>query len=318
LPFPIHSILSSQQASSVLLDELKYRNERPIMNFQAKGQARVVIILLLLMAASNPSLLGAFEKKVRVAWDYTHVFLKPDESSSIVETVEQGTVLSLLYGGKVKKTWYYICFKSPKTGITKSGYVLDAAVELLFDPLNMITIREDDENLKVNYAPRKFDEMQWGQSKKQILEMEGKPSFQERRKGLDIMRYDQKVINLDCSIEYIFSSNKLTKTRFSFLNDYVEKNNYLDDYRKIKAALIQKFGKPLDENMNWRDPSYKNDFSSWGDAVSLGHLEMNSYWLTSKTEISASLRAGNDAEISLVVEYTGLPVKELASKSRED
>jgi hypothetical protein len=288
------------------------------MSFTAKGRARGVIVLFFLMAVCYPSLLEAFDRKVRVAWDYTHVFLQPDDGSSVVETVEQGTVLSLLYGGKMRKSWYYVCFKSPKTGVTKSGYVLDAAVELLFDPVNSITIKEDDQTFRVNYAPRKFEEMQWGLSKKQILEMEGKPSFQQRSKGLDVMKYEQKVINLDCSIEYIFSSNKLTKTRFSFLDDYIDKNDCLEDYRKIKAALIQKFGKPLEENMNWLDSSYKNDFSSWGDAVSLGHLEMNSRWQTLKTEISASLRAGSDAEIFLVVEYTGLPVKELARKSREE
>lgn len=288
------------------------------MSFQEKARTCGASLLIFLIAIGCPSLLKAFDKKVRVAWDYTHVFLQPDEGSPIVETIDQGTVLSLLYGGKMRKSWYYVCFKSPKTGVAKSGYVLDSAVELLFDPLNSITIKEDNEALQVNYAPRKFEEMHWGLSKKQILEMEGKPSFQEKGRGLDIMRYKQKVINLDCSIEYIFSSNKLTKTRFTFLNDYVDNNDCLDDYQKIKSALIQKFGKPFEENMNWRDPSYKGDFSSWGDAISLGHLEMNSRWLTPKTEISASLRAGKESDISLVVEYTGLPVRELAKTTREE
>ena len=166
----------------------------------------------------------------------------------------------------------------------------------------------------MSYAPRNFEEMQWGLSKKQIVEMEGKPADQRKVKGLEVMRYQQRVINLECAIDYFFAANKLTRTRFSFGGNYLDKNAYLQDYQNIKNALIQKFGRPLEENMKWHDPAYKDDFSFWGEAVSLGQLEMTSRWLTPQTEITASL-TGIDEEILLTVEYTGLELKELARKS---
>jgi hypothetical protein len=282
----------------------------------AKGIVRGAFLLSLIVLTVQPGHLGAFEKKLRVASDYTHIYLQPDGSSTVIDTLERGHILSLLYSGKMKKTWYYVCFKSEKTGSTKSGYVLDSAVEPLFDPLKTITIAEESEDLRVNYAPRNFEEMHWGLSKKQVVELEGKPSDQRRVKGLDVMRYQQRVINLDCAIDYFFAANKLSRTRFSFAGDYLDKNDYLQDYEKVKDALIQKFGRPLEEAMKWRDTSYKDDFTSWGEAVSLGHLEMSSRWLTSQTEITASLN-GADDEILLTVEYAGLQLKELAKKSEE-
>jgi hypothetical protein len=285
---------------------------------RAEGRAGGFLAVLLAALVVCPVSLGAFEKKIRVVWDYAQVFLQPDEGSPVIETIEQGAVLSLLYGGKMKKSWYYVCFKSEKTGATKSGYIFDSAVELMFDSLRTITIMEEKEHLTVDYAPRKFGEMQWGVSKKHILEMEGKPHSQERVKGLDIMRYVQKVSSMDCAIEYIFTANKLSKTKFSFLNTYPEdKNAHLEDYRKIKNALVQKFGRPVEENMNWSDSSYRDDFSNWGEAITLGHLALSSLWQTPQTEITASL-GGSGEEINLVVEFAALQARELAKKSQEE
>ena len=283
----------------------------------AKRSARWAPVLIILALIIPPRSLESFEKKLKVAADYARIHLGADGDSPIVETLERGHVLSLLYSGKTKKVWYYVCFKSEKTGQTKSGYVLDSVVELLFDPLKSVTIMEESQSLRVHYAPRKFDEMRWGSSKKQILEMEGKPTAQEKAKGLDIMKYQQKLINLDCSIEYVFAANKLTRTRFSFNTEYLDKNAYLGDYQKVKGALIQKFGRPLEEAMDWRDTTFKDDFEAWGEAVSFGHLELSSRWLTPQTEIIAVLN-GKAEEIYLTVEYAGLRLKELAQKSEED
>jgi hypothetical protein len=287
------------------------------MTDPSKSLARLAPVLFILSLLTLPGDTGAFEKKLRVSADYARIYLRADDGSPVIDTLERGHVLSLLYSGKMKKVWYYVCFKSEKTGQTKSGYVLDSAVELLFDPLKTVTIMEESESLRVNYAPRKFEEMKWGLSKKQILEMEGKPLAQRKAKGLDIMDYQQKLINLDCSIEYLFAANKLSRTRFSFTTEYLDKNAYLEDYQKIKDALVQKFGRPLEEGMDWRDTTFKDDFGSWGEAVSLGHLELSSRWLTPQTEILAVL-SGQNEEIVLTVEYSGLQLKELAKKSEEE
>jgi hypothetical protein len=286
------------------------------MQNQAKGIFRWAFLLGLIVLFIQPGNLGGFDKKLRVASDYAHIYLQPDSSGPVIDTLERGHILSLLYSGKTKKIWYYVCFKSAKTGSTKSGYVLDSSVELLFDPLKTITIMEESQDLHISYAPRNFEEMQWGLSKKEVVELEGKPVDQRKVKGLDVMRYQQRVINLECAIDYFFAANKLSRTRFSFAGDYLDKNAYLQDYQTIKDALVQKFGRPLEEAMKWRDSSYKDDFAAWGEAVSLGHLELSSRWLTPQTEITASL-TGTEEEILLTVEYAGLELKELAKRSEQ-
>ena len=293
------------------------RERGKTMTMGKKGRMGFVLTCVVLCGLLASPGLSGFEKKLRVASDYTHVFLQPDEGSQVVETIERGTVLSLLYSGKMKRIWYYICFKSDRTGVTKSGYVMDSEVELLFDPLKTITIQAENESLKGQYLPRNFDEMLWGDTKKQIVESEGMPSAQTRAKGRDVLRYKQKVFNLDCDIEYLFAANKLSQTSFAFDSGSLNKNDYLDDYRKIKDALTRKFGKPVEENMDWRDGASKEDFSAWGEAVSLGQLEMRSRWLTPQSEVRARL-AGRDEVISLVVLFKKLQVGDMAKKAQSE
>lgn len=283
----------------------------------AKGKGWVILGCLFFCLSLFPCPLSPFDKKVRVITDYAHVHLQPDDASPVVETIERGHVLSLLYSGKQKKNWYYVCFKSAKSGSTKSGYILDSVVEPLFDLINSVLIQGEEQKTQAEYAPRKFEEMKWGMTKKQVLEMEGKPSLQRKAAGLDIMIYHQKVINMDCAIEYIFAANKLSRTLFHFQNHYEDKNASLEDYQKVKQALIQRFGRPVEEKMEWLDPSYKDDFSMWGEAVSSGLLELKSRWLTPQTEILARL-AGAENEIELTVEYTGLELRELAKKATQN
>ena len=277
----------------------------------------LLLTLALLAGLSAPSGLAGVEKKLRVSTDYAHVYLQPNPSSAVVDTLGKGAVLSLLYGGKMKRSWYYISFKSEKSGNTKSGYVLDSDVELMFDPLLSITIQEEQPGLTVQYPPRNFEEMSWGITKKEVVESEGKPTSQSKAHGGDILVYGQKVINLDCDIEYRFAANRLRQTRFHFAGESREEAECLEDYRKVKDALIRKFGKPDTENMDWRDASYKEDFASWGMAVGLGQLELRSRWLTSRTEIVASL-SGGSGETSLVVLFTGLPLQDLARKNQDE
>jgi hypothetical protein len=286
------------------------------MSDRAKGMGRGTFLLFLFVMIVWPGDLSAVEKKLRVISESTRVYLQPDSSGTVIDTLGRGQVLSLLYSGKMKKSWYYVCFKSEKTGATKSGYVLDSDVELLFDPLRSVTIMEQSADLRTSYAPRTFEEMRWGLSKKEVVEQEGKPDDQRTVRGQDVMRYQQRVINLECAIDYYFSGNKLSRTLFSFAGDYLDKNAYLRNFQKVKGALVQKFGRPLEEVMNWSDTSYKDDYSSWGEAVSLGHVEMTSRWMTPQTEITARL-SGADEQILLTVEYAARGSKAVASKSPE-
>jgi hypothetical protein len=114
------------------------------------------------------------------------------------------------------------------------------------------------------------------------------------------------VAGIACHIDYMFSSqNQLVKTRYSFAQDHIEKNNYIADYIKLNEFFADQYGKPQREERIWHDPSLKADPADWGKAVSLGHLSYQTRWVVSETQIQLNL-FGTDEHVALEVLYTFL------------
>jgi hypothetical protein len=67
-------------------------------------------------------------------------------------------------------------------------------------------------------------------------------------------------------------------------------------------------GMPLGSNVTWRNDLYKEDYSNWGLAVSLGHLEYSSLWKNQEMEVFLTL-SGENNKLSLRAEYKGLRIK---------
>jgi hypothetical protein len=70
-------------------------------------------------------------KQVRVTAERANVFIEPSRTSSRIEIVTKGTVLTLLQERKVKDIWYYVSFVSPRYGSRISGFILETMVELV-------------------------------------------------------------------------------------------------------------------------------------------------------------------------------------------
>ena len=286
------------------------------MKNKTKGALSLSLLFLAMLSLSS-ALLFSFNRKLRVVVDGAYVHLDPSRKSTVVATLKKGDLLSLGSERKFRKNWNYVYFTSERTGRTKSGYILDSFVEKLFEVTKVLTIQgdeektEDPEELKAH-----FRNTRWGMSKEQVLRIEGRSDHLENSGGLDIINYPQKILDMDCMVGYVFAKNILAKAKYSFLGKQEDKNQYLLEYKTIKNILIRKYGKPLSEKALWSNPLYKNDDSNWGLAVSLGHLEFNSRWRDSETEILLHLSGGNN-RLSLVVEYSGLEYRELARKAEE-
>lgn len=268
---------------------------------------------LLLFLGSIPGL--SFDKKLRVVSEKAPVHMDPDFRSRVVATLSKGTLLTLRSSRKFRKQWNYVYFTSEKTGHTKSGYILDAHVERLFEVTKIRTLR--DEALKgsgAGHSEPHFRNARWGMSREEILKLEGWPGHEEKSGGLTTFIYPQKIMGMDCLIGYVFAENRLVKARYSFLTGHTDKNLYFEDYRIIKDELTHKYGKPMTERSLWRNGQDKKDRSRWGQALGLGHLEYVSRWKNSETEIFLRL-FGRDNTVRLVLEYTGLAYKKLAQKA---
>lgn len=267
----------------------------------------IFFIIIFFSFFSGPLLPGG--KKIRVIAEKANIYFKADKNSPIVETVAKGTILTLQDTGKVKKIWLPVYFASEESGMTISGYILDALVERLFVVTKIVTIKGKDERLEDKYKFKSyFRETRWGMSKNQIFELEGESFHQEKSYGLETIRYQKEAIGLECSIEFVFAGNKLIKAKYIFLEQHKHESQYIGDYKKIKDWLTEMHGMPLGSNVTWRNDLYKEDYSNWGLAVSLGHLEYSSLWKNQEMEIFLTL-SGENNKLSLRAEYKGLRIK---------
>jgi hypothetical protein len=268
---------------------------------------KILSIIIIFSSLSGPLLSSG--KKVRVIAEKANIYFKPDKNSRIVDTVAEGTILTLYQTGKVKKIWLYVSYASDESGMTKSGYILDALVERLFVVTKVVTIKGEGEGLEAKHKFKNyFRDTRWGMSKRQVIELEGKPLLQEKSYGLETIKYRKKANGLECSVEFIFAGDKLIRAKYIFLEVHKHKSQYIGDYKKIKDWLTERHGMPLGSNVTWRNDLYKEDYSRWGLAVSLGHLEYSSLWKNKEMEIFLTL-SGRNNKISLMAEYKGLRIK---------
>ncbi len=238
-------------------------------------------------------------KKVMVTAPKADIYIKPDKHSLVISTVEKGAVLTLGSVREIKRRWFYVYFSSEKTGMTKSGYIFKSAVEKLFEETRVETIR--DEGLLVKH----FRQAHWGMSKERVIELEGEPVHQKYSEGLERVGFRKKVEDLDCLIEYVFTSNKLIQARYVFLVEHEFQNEFIGDYKKVKDFLVEQHGEPEESKVIWMNDVYKDDYFRWGLAISLGHLEYFSFWKAEETEILLRL-FGLDEGIRLEAVYTGV------------
>ena len=282
-----------------------------------KGKVKRLLglsILFLFVFGLHSARLHPFNRKLQIIADQASVHLDPDKKSTVVATLKKGTLVSLGSERKFRTHWNYVYFTSEKTGRTKSGYILDSLVKKLYEVTKKSIIQRDGEVVGNREETKThFRNTRWGMNKVQVVRIERSPNHRENSGGLDIIQYPQKILNMDCMIGYVFADNKLAKAKYSFLANHEDKNQHIHDFEKVRDILIQKYGKPAAEKALWQDKMYKDDHSNWGLALSLGHVEFNSRWRDSETEIQLRLYRERD-RVFLVVLYSGLEYSELARK----
>ncbi|MFW6172731.1 MAG: hypothetical protein ACOC5T_03205, partial [Elusimicrobiota bacterium] len=162
-----------------------------------------------------------------------------------------------------------------------------------------------------------FRNTRWGMAIEEVKKIEGEPKEQIKSQGLDIIGYQRIVSGMDCLVLYIFAENKLTRAKYSFAEKHSNLNIYIDDFKKIKKTLTEKYGEPKNDNKYWLDDLYKDDYSDWGMAISVGDLRYFTTWDMPETTITLAL-TGDNYEISLVVEYLGKEFEELEEKVKKE
>lgn len=158
-----------------------------------------------------------------------------------------------------------------------------------------------------------FRKTKWGMSIAQVKSSEPLDVVKEDE---NLLGYKTNVIGKDVLVAYFFIDNQLVRARYVLAESHTNKNDFITDYNDFKEILTKKYGKPKQDETFWKNDLYKDDYSDWGTAISIGHLVYLSSWETQDTEINNVL-TGDNFDISCIVEYSSKNLKELEKKAQE-
>jgi hypothetical protein len=119
----------------------------------------------------------------------------------------------------------------------------------------------------------------------------------------DSLLFAATVDGLPVEIFYQFLNGRLVAASYFNTEPHANKNDFIEDYRQLNRHMTEKYGMPKVDKVVWNNGLYKDDPSSYGLAVSLGHLLYRAEWKLERTTIVSILK-GEDLEISHQVAYS--------------
>ena len=175
-------------------------------------------------------------------------------------------------------------------------------------------------NIKSNSVAMKenekfhFRKTCWGWKKDQVLNSEDK-----KPEDIDnnLLIFIGSISGLECNIGYVFSFNKLVRTKYHIIENHSFLPQYIGDYETLKTLLTKKYGNYRDDNQYWHDDTFKDNYSDWGTAISAGHLTFITKWSNKETNIVLIL-TGDNYEIQFGIEYSSQKFAGLEEKEVED
>ena len=109
----------------------------------------------------------------------------------------------------------------------------------------------------------------------------------------------------DYKIEYILNDNdKLACGMYVFSKKYSNPKLYLEDYKKFKVLLTEKYGKPVIEKENWNNSSTITEKHNYGESVADNNLTV---WNTNRPVLKIVLVTTNEKYPGLQIHYTSVP-----------
>ncbi|MFX0201259.1 MAG: hypothetical protein ACFFCW_34510 [Candidatus Hodarchaeota archaeon] len=131
---------------------------------------------------------------------------------------------------------------------------------------------------------------EWGMSKEQVRKIE-KSEFIGEQDGY--LCYETTLSGLNTWLCFRFNHrDQLYSIWYGFQTKHVNKNLYIDDFKRISKILREKYGKPHVYKEIWKRDLYKNDKDHWGMAIAVGDLAYYANW-EGETDIRHVLRGDN-------------------------
>ena len=157
-----------------------------------------------------------------------------------------------------------------------------------------------------------FDVFYWGMSKQKAKDvLKGKDfsfskmnhkrviTVKDQKHNIEItfdsIIYDETMGNNTYPIWLQFHNNELVEI-ISFIHGEASKspNAYINDYHNIKDYLLNRYHKPIEDRIDWRNDRYKDDPEKLRIALQKGDVTYSAQWDSKKSTIRLSLGCIND------------------------
>ena len=129
-----------------------------------------------------------------------------------------------------------------------------------------------------------FRDTKWGMSPEQVTAVETATSVEHSEANK--LLYTTDLLNFEAAILYTFIDDKLVEGSYYLLDKPTNPNKNLDYHEILKQALIEKYGAPDTDRQIWSNNTFRDDEDSWGTAVLMGHLSVETKWQLPATERS--------------------------------
>lgn len=149
----------------------------------------------------------------------------------------------------------------------------------------------------------------WGMTKEQVKASESSEFVKEGRldgdmAGLELLTYKTGELGASAFIAYYFAGDALTRARYIIAETHSDTNAYIQDFKKFKDQITDKYGAPARDQKIWSNELFKDDPSRYGTALASGHVTYVAEWYPKETVIQLLMR-GDNFKVTLWVEYTG-------------
>ena len=153
----------------------------------------------------------------------------------------------------------------------------------------------------------------FGDTKDAILAAEGEPEGTGVMEGTgaDYVYYSTTVVGLNAYLVYYFTDDRVCEFRYILTEEHSNNILFIDDYEKIRDALVGKYGEPLAllSGEKWDTNDHKEYYSdNRGDALNYGYLTFADWFTAKDAEISMHMSADN-YEVSTTISYTSSVIK---------
>lgn len=151
-----------------------------------------------------------------------------------------------------------------------------------------------------------FRNVRWGMSINEVKTNESIASVEE---SVSQLLYHVSVANLDAALVYTFNEDdSLCEAAYLLQESHVNDNEYVDDFNRLKKALIEKYGKPTKDDERWNGGSHlQSDPDNLGLAIATGYYTTRAEWDTPSTTITLII-SGDNFDISTALFYASKSV----------